>query len=280
MDLFISKTIFQKKPNDKFTPLVVYNPKKNITEQIQEKQECSSNNFKDKFTKLEIHNVIYTISTFDDVTDMKSDYHVYATLKNYNIDITFMAINKCKYYFDMIKGIPKLNLFFNEIYKKNAIDETYALLETDKFELASRMKSKLDVCFLTYSFIFETPISKYDIRRFAFIPIHGYLFNIITRGLNLVKLTNKIEKHNTFEFKNGLNKDIIPFNGKDFCKPGGIYFIDEADIDIWRKYSSKVMYWKRHVIVPPFAQVYIEFCRIDGLKFKASEVILEERIPI
>ena len=86
------------------------------------------------------------------------------------------------------------------------------------------------------------------------------------------KLLNKIENHNGFQFKTGLNVDIIPFNyNRDMiCVPGGIYFSKSQDIFEWIDSTS---YWIREVVIPDDANV-IEF----NNKLRADKVILKERM--
>jgi hypothetical protein len=56
--------------------------------------------------------------------------------------------------------------------------------------------------------------------------ISGGKFNWIYRDKQFVKLTNKEENHNGFQFQTGLNVDTSPFNPKGECRPGGIYFYE------------------------------------------------------
>ena len=91
----------------------------------------------------------------------------------------------------------------------------------------------------------------------------------------LVKLTNKTEIHNGFQFKTGLNEDIIPFDPTGECKPGGIYFTDIGNIPIWLEYGYIVMKYCRTVTLPPDCRVYIE-----ENKIKADKMILGERVEI
>jgi hypothetical protein len=91
----------------------------------------------------------------------------------------------------------------------------------------------------------------------------------------LVKLTNKTEIHNGFQFKTGLNEDIIPFDPTGECKPGGIYFTDIGNIARWIEYGGNEMKYCRTVTLPSDCRVYIE----DN-KFKADKIELDERVEI
>ena len=81
------------------------------------------------------------------------------------------------------------------------------------------------------------------------------------------KITNKDEKHNGMQYKTGLNVDILPFNPKGNCEPGGIYFSRE-DILAFLDYGC----WIREVKLPKDAQVYENPDKPK--KWKANKVIL------
>ncbi len=61
----------------------------------------------------------------------------------------------------------------------------------------------------------------------------------------MIKLTNRLENHNGFQFKTGLNVDFIPFNPKVECQPGGIYFCSIENIFKWLNYSNSEMIYYR-----------------------------------
>ena len=85
----------------------------------------------------------------------------------------------------------------------------------------------------------------------------GLQFKELVPG-KLVKLTKDNEKHNDYQFKKGLNIDIIPFNPTDSCMPGGFYFCTVEDIPKWLRYNNNTMIWQREVILPDDARVYVE----------------------
>ena len=100
----------------------------------------------------------------------------------------------------------------------------------------------------------------------------GKEFNEKYVGQKFVKLTNKEEKHNGYEFKSGLNVDTKPFNPRGKCEPGGIYFCELGKLPIWLEYGYQKMYYARLVSIPEDAQVYEEYD-----KFKADRLVLGER---
>jgi hypothetical protein len=103
----------------------------------------------------------------------------------------------------------------------------------------------------------------------------GEQFNDKYRDHKFVKLTNKSEYHNDFQFQTGLNIDHIPFNPVGKCSAGGIYFTDINKYLLWLTYSCQPMHWTRDVIIPNDAQVYVE-----NNKFKCDRIILGVRQPI
>src|SRR5579872_2898330 len=90
--------------------------------------------------------------------------------------------------------------------------------------------------------------------------ITGYVFNNLFGDITFFKLTNINEKHNGFQFKDGLNIDTNEFNPIGCCRSGGIYFACENKIWKWVKYNDNVgpMYYVRRVMIPNDARVYIE----------------------
>src|SRR5579872_2707546 len=102
--------------------------------------------------------------------------------------------------------------------------------------------------------------------------ISGKVFNQAYPNIRLIKLTNKKENHNGFQFKNGLNIDNIEFNPKEECLPGGIYFVTLEEAHKWIYYGYpkyNFMVNMRKVTIPDDARVYVEW-----KKFKADKIIL------
>lgn len=103
----------------------------------------------------------------------------------------------------------------------------------------------------------------------------GKEFNKHFKGRVFVKLTNKEECHNGYQFKDGLNEDFRTFNPSFNCMPGGIYFCEFDKIHKWIKYGGKFMVHMRTVTMPNDAQVYE-----TDLKFKADKLILGPALSI
>jgi hypothetical protein len=89
----------------------------------------------------------------------------------------------------------------------------------------------------------------------------------------LVKLTVENNIHNDFEFKEGLNVDIVPFNVSRICSKGGFYFTFSHCWNEWLDYGYKFMYWMWDVKIPEDASVYLE----SETKIKANKIILENK---
>jgi hypothetical protein len=104
----------------------------------------------------------------------------------------------------------------------------------------------------------------------------GKEFNRVYKDKVFVKLTNKKENHNGFQFKTGLNEDTVPFNPTGKCSAGGIYFCEYEKTINWLHYNSAgFMVYYRHVHVPDDSKVYIE----RG-KYKADKIMLTDREKI
>ncbi|AYV77921.1 MAG: hypothetical protein Edafosvirus2_100 [Edafosvirus sp.] len=117
-------------------------------------------------------------------------------------------------------------------------------------------------------------INKHDLSYCVNLRFTGYQFNILTKNLKFIKLTNKNEIHNNLPYGDGLNVDVLEFNTVQPCCPGGIYFIDKIDMNKWIRYGNKKMYWRRNVKIPDDAIVFIEYCKKFGYKFKTDKIIL------
>ena len=105
--------------------------------------------------------------------------------------------------------------------------------------------------------------------------ISGKEFNELYPDKTFIKLTNKDEIHNGFQFKTGLNIDTIQFNPTGECSTGGLYFCDENDVGRWIEYGNKKMTYYRVVKVLDDANIYIE-----EYKFKTDKFILGEKQSI
>lgn len=109
----------------------------------------------------------------------------------------------------------------------------------------------------------------------------GKHFKQLYPNVEFVKFTNKNEKHNDYQFLDGLNTDIHSFNHNILCSKGGFYFTGISDVYnpyLWVYYNNIIMYFMRKVTIPDDAIVYIE----DFDKFKIDKFILgeKENIPM
>ena len=105
--------------------------------------------------------------------------------------------------------------------------------------------------------------------------LSGDDFNNIFKHITFIKLTNETENHNGFQFVDGLNIDILPFDTTYGCSPGGIYFTDIENAHMWIEYGADTMYHMRYVIIPNDARVYVE-----ADKFKTDKLILSPKYHI
>lgn len=87
--------------------------------------------------------------------------------------------------------------------------------------------------------------------------------------LRYYKLLHKSLIHHGFEYKLGLNIDIVPFNPSDNCLGGGLYFFNEYQLLRWNKYIKDI-YYISEVDLPVDAKIYHE----EG-KSKADKIILK-----
>lgn len=113
----------------------------------------------------------------------------------------------------------------------------------------------------------------------------------LKKKIIFVKLTNKEELHNGFQYQDGLNIDVHKFCPYTGIKggfaftitksmhmwidyPSGSYYIidEKTNKKIWYKYPDPPMYWIRHVIIPDDAMV-----SIHGNVIKTDKFILKKR---
>jgi hypothetical protein len=85
------------------------------------------------------------------------------------------------------------------------------------------------------------------------------------------KITNELECHNNFQYKDGLNEDIIKFNPSGKCESGGLYFAELNDIAYWIDYGVNI----RRVVILDDSLVYIE-----EKKFKTNKFYLNKKISL
>ena len=101
----------------------------------------------------------------------------------------------------------------------------------------------------------------------------GKEFNEKYAGIRFVKLTNKEENHNGYQFKDGLNIDTVPFYTKLNCCAGGIYFCKFDDFPYYLNYNNTEMHFIRNIIIPDDAQVFEE----TNERYKSDKIILLDR---
>ena len=76
-------------------------------------------------------------------------------------------------------------------------------------------------------------------------------------GIKLYRLTNEDEKHNGFQYHDGLNVDTQPFNPSGDCEPGGLYFFCEKSLHRFPIYVSMIyIKWIREVKLLPDSRIY------------------------
>lgn len=89
--------------------------------------------------------------------------------------------------------------------------------------------------------------------------ITGKQFNELFPDIEFVKLTNKDEKHNGFQFQDGINAYKYRFKHDTPCSEGGLYFTLKDHAHVWLCYKrNALMYHMRKVTIPDDAKVYIE----------------------
>ena len=99
----------------------------------------------------------------------------------------------------------------------------------------------------------------------------GEEFNNLTKGETFIKILNKKQNHKGFQYKQGLNVDIEPFNPSGTCLPGGLYFANIKNfLDF---YSFGESMWR--ILIPKDAKIYVE-----ENKYKGDKFILEKQCYI
>lgn len=94
--------------------------------------------------------------------------------------------------------------------------------------------------------------------------------------MRYLKVTNAEECHHGFQYHDGFNKDIIPFEPKGSCVPGGLYFTDHRNIHRYYIYGV----WVREVELPT---THPEFQMVEdprGGKWRASCIGLGKKVSL
>lgn len=87
--------------------------------------------------------------------------------------------------------------------------------------------------------------------------------------MNYYKILYKNKTHNDLVYKEGLNRDFVPFNPTGSCRPGGIYF---ARKDILAFLYVGPLICK--VTLPKDARIYKDPGRVE--KWKTDKIILSK----
>jgi len=82
-----------------------------------------------------------------------------------------------------------------------------------------------------------------------------------------VKVIRRDRKHYNHKYVHGLNEDAVPFNPRDHCLPGGLYFTIEDNLLFFLKHGSFIV----EVSIPDDAQVYVD----EPKKFKADKIFVD-----
>ena len=109
------------------------------------------------------------------------------------------------------------------------------------------------------------------------MAISGAEFKKKYPNTEFYKLTNETECHNEFQFKDGLNVDIVSFNPKGECSKGGLYFTELYKIGMWTNYIE--IKYIRKVEILDDSLVYIENNKFKTDKFFLHEKALLENFP-
>ena len=108
----------------------------------------------------------------------------------------------------------------------------------------------------------------------------GMEFNQLLNGKKLYRFMTDDEKHQTFQYHEGLNIDINPFNPTETTC--GLYFVTEDYVIGYLTFTRGL--YMREVMIPDDASVYTNFpeCRADrlilGTKYEVSNWIVSSRL--
>ena len=91
-----------------------------------------------------------------------------------------------------------------------------------------------------------------------------------------VKITNKEECHNGFQYQPGLNILQEPFQVEGSCVPGGFYYTDLENIHHFYDYGV----WLWIVEIPDDAQVVEDPHETSGQKWRTDKIILSQKYSL
>ena len=86
------------------------------------------------------------------------------------------------------------------------------------------------------------------------------------------KILNKDLCHNGFQYKLGLNEDILPFNPSGSCRSGGLYFTDLDNVVKFLSYGCYIA----EVSLPDGEEIYKD---PEGNKYKARRITIDKYCP-
>lgn len=89
------------------------------------------------------------------------------------------------------------------------------------------------------------------------------------------KVTNELENHNGYQYRDGLNELDGEFNSEGSCVPGGLYFTNADNIKKFFNYGCYI----RIVRIPTDAQM-IQDPDKNLVKFRADKIVLGDRYDI
>lgn len=93
----------------------------------------------------------------------------------------------------------------------------------------------------------------------------GLEFNKINHDKIFIKIINHNFINHDFEYKPGLNQDILPFNPQGSCQPGGLYFCEFKYALNYQSCGNLIS----HIIIPGDARIYCE-----TNKYKTNKLII------
>lgn len=109
----------------------------------------------------------------------------------------------------------------------------------------------------------HTKVWNLAVRKFLHVPTAPVA--VVQPSKFYIKFINKNLEHRGLTYKLGLNVDPVPFNGSGMCMPGGIYFTEFKNWNLWSRFGNNAAI----VTIPSDARVYREPC---GLKLKADKI--------
>lgn len=115
----------------------------------------------------------------------------------------------------------------------------------------------------------KTHILLYTFYTYTFMTLnYDQFMRRFGYDIVFVKFLNYDMKHHNFNYKLGLNEDILQFNPSGTCQPGGLYFTNNYDMQTWKHYGELVA----EIELCEDAMFYVENCRT---KYKTNKFIIK-----